>query len=117
MRYFGPKARIQIAAYCHTIVYRAMEAGWKTYLTEHDFVKGARGARLGFYIGWLDTVRETVRDFEITSEEKEQTALVKSQYYGKENDSLKSRSVKVQTHAMLAGKEAGKDFRLHRPVK
>jgi len=117
IRYFGPLGRIQLAAYTHTVIYRAMNLAWTKHLKEHPQLRGERGARSGFFIGWIQAIQEQITALAMTDEEKERTALVKSNHYGNSLVKTKVSSTRVAGDALAAGLAAGTGFALHRPMQ
>ena len=116
IRYFGPADRVMLAAYSQSVVYRAMEQSWKQHLAERPFLKGERGARAGFQLGWLNAVKEQVEELAMTDAEKAGTELVKTTHYSHALVKGKVNNMRVSSGALSAGAEAGAAFRLHRPV-
>jgi hypothetical protein len=116
IRFFGPTDRVLLAQYAYEVVFRTMNAGWTKHLAEHPYLKGARGARSGFLVGWIQAVQETIMDFGVTEEETKRTELVKTEHYG--HSLVKLQPAKIGLHASThaAGQSAAADFRLHRPV-
>ena len=117
--YFGPRARVLLAAHAHVVVYRAATAAWRAYTAEHPDMAGRPGARAGFYLGWCEAVREKVEALAPTDEEREGTQRAVERYVRREGRELadaKTGSKKIYTHAADTGKAMGADFDLHRPV-
>lgn len=114
-RYFGPEDRVMLAGYTTTVIYRELNRQWAQHLKDHPYLKGDRGARSGFFIGWLQTVEQTVIEFGMTDNELAGTELVKNAHY----DTLvksKASNLKVLGSTLGAGSSAGADFRLHKPI-
>lgn len=116
IRYFGPTDRVMLASYSQTVVHRAMEQAWKQHLADRPYLKGERGARAGFQLGWLDAVTEQVEALGQTDAEKTGTELAQTRHYGRELGKVKTNNMAVSDSALNAGAEAGAAFRLHRPV-
>jgi hypothetical protein len=116
VRYIGPKDRVQLAAYAHAVVYRAMSQSWDKHLSENPWLKQERGSRAGFQLGWLRAVDEQVEALAMTEEETAGTALVKHRIYGRELTKGKTNNMAIDGAAMRDGAAAAADFRLHRPV-
>jgi hypothetical protein len=118
VRYFGPSHRVQMAAYAHVVVYRAMEGAWREFLATHPRLRGQKQARTSFQVGWLDEVAEKVDAISFTEIEQASTdALVKAKYTGtglKKTKTNTSGGVYESIHGK--GKDAAKDFSLHRPM-
>jgi len=117
IRYFGPLSRIQLAAYTHTVIYRAMNASWTKYLAEKPFLKKEKGARMGFFLGWLDAIEEQVTALAMTDDERKRTDVVKSNHYGKDLVKGKTSNMRVAGDTVTAGERAGAGFALHRPMQ
>lgn len=113
--YFGPKDRVQLSCYAHVVVYRALEAAWRQHLADHPYLKGERGARAGFQLGWLDAVESTVEAFVVTDDEKIGTDLVVKETFPT-LVKIKTNDIKVDVESLNAGAEAADGFSLHRPV-
>ena len=116
IEYFGPEHRVMLAGYAHVVIQRAVDSAWKTYLAENPHVKGRQGARAGFYIGWVDGVRETVESFVVPPEEEAGTKNLMDLHYGRELAKAKSSNQRVYGSTMDAGSRASEGFALHRPV-
>lgn len=115
--YFGPANRVMLAVYSHTVVQRALDAAWREYLREKPELRGARGARAGFEMGWLDAVRSKVEALAVSDEEKEQTQALIKKTYGRELDTVKSNNMAVDGMAAIDGAVAASDFSLNRPME
>ncbi len=109
--FYGPKDRALLAAYAFEVCFRAMNSGWTQYLRENPRMKGLKGARSGFLIGWIETVRHTVTDFALTDEEKQ-----KLDDHVAGRDMVKANKTQIYGKTLDAGREAAEDFRLHRPI-
>jgi hypothetical protein len=116
VRYIGPNDRVKLAAYAHTVVYRAMTRAWEKHIIADPWVKRVRGARAGFQLGWLETVRSQITALAMTDEDKTGVALVRQRLYGRELTKSKVNGLAVDGNAMQEGKAAASDFRLNRPV-
>lgn len=113
--YFGPEHRVVMAGYAHAVIARSMEKGWTEFQRRNPHLKGERGARTGFYIGWIEAVRKQVMELAMTEEEEAGTDIVMRQDF----PSLvktKASNMRVDGGAMAAGMNAGSDFKLHRPM-
>lgn len=116
-RYFGPNDRVLLAGYAHEVVFKAMNNAWDKYLEDNPEYRGLRGARSGFILGWLETVRETVNEFAISDSERKGIEGARIQQYGEHQIlKLKTNSMKVDGTTLGAGITAGESFKLHRPV-
>lgn len=118
IRYFGPVSRIQLAAYTHTVVYRAMNNCWTKYLKENPRLRGVRGARSGFFLGFIDATNAQVIIFAMTDEGKARTDVVKAEHYG-ERGLVKTKTSNTSTLVStgMAGLASGSAFALHRPMQ
>lgn len=114
--YFGPEHRVALATYSHIVVFRAVNRAWDKYLAEHPELKGERGARMGFMMGWLEAVEVTVMEFAMTPEELSATNALVQQVYGRELVKSKANRMRLDNEALSAGVQGGRDFSLHRPV-
>lgn len=115
IRYFGPKHRIQTAAYAHQVVYRAMESAWKIHLTANPYLRGIRDARTSFQCGWLNSVANKIEDIGFTDEERQMTDIVIKTDIGTLVD-MKMNEGKIYGGLVNAGAEAGNAFSIHRPM-
>lgn len=113
--YIGPDHRVAMASYTHTVIFRAMNKGWTAHLAAHPYLKGDRGARAGYQLGWLDAIEAQVMELRMTDEEATGTELVKTQLFPTLVKS-KSSNMRVSGSALAAGMADGKGFALHRPV-
>jgi len=138
IRYFGPKGRPQLAVYTHAIIWRQLSLAWNQYAKDNPWMVDQKGARTGFWIGWLDQVRAQVVAFGYVpsdapppkTEEEVNThnalvvkldnemTLTKSaiEKYAPDAGTVKSNAMAVSSRTMAAGREAAKDFQLHRGV-
>jgi hypothetical protein len=116
VRYFGPADRVELAAYTHVVIYRAMEAAWKVYLKENADRKGERGARAGFQLGFLESIRSQIDELAMTDTERTGIELVKDAHYGVALCKGKANNMQVSASACNSGKNAGAGFNLRRPV-
>lgn len=116
VRYIGPKDRVTLAAYAHEVVYRSVSRAWAEHLKANPWLRGERGSRAGFQLGWLKAVESQVQALAMTEEETAGTALVKQRIYGRELTKSKTSNMALDGAAMRDGMDAAADFRLHRPV-
>lgn len=114
--YYGPTARVMMAAYAHQVCWRAMCNAWTQHLKENSRIRGVRGMRTGFYIGWLEEVSAKVEAIGFTEDEEAKTELVMEARYGKKLVKVKARPTGVYGSAEDAGRAAGSNFNIHRPV-
>lgn len=116
-RFFGPMDRVPLAAYSFEVIFREANKAWAEHLRGHPRLKGVKGARSGFLIGWFQAVQETVTELVMTESEIKATERVRLEYYG-EGALKKSKagSGTFLTSTKQAGAEAGSEFRLHRPL-
>lgn len=111
VNYYGPQHRAMLAAYAHEVVQRAVDQAWAKYLREHPDQKRVHGARAGFYVGWIHSVRSKVTEFGMTEEETTLSIEVL-----KVDKDVERNKQKLDGHAVHKGAKAGESFDLHRPV-
>ena len=116
IRYFGPTHRVTMAAYAHEVVYRAMENAWKEFLKEYPHVRGQRGARSSFQVGWLEEVAVKVEAIGFPEEELAATQALMDRHYGRELQKSKVSKMGLYGQIRGEGRSAAKDFSLHRPM-
>jgi hypothetical protein len=115
VEYYGPEGRVVLAGYAHTVVYRAMDKAWKTYLAENREMTGRQGARAGFCVGWLNAVRRNVEAFVTPDDERTATQELMESVHG-DLKLAKRNAQRVSEDTMRAGSDAGREFRIHRPL-
>lgn len=135
VRYFGTQSRAKIAAYTHTVVWNSLQKSWKEYQKNNPWDCDRIGGRTGFWVGWIQQVRGSVIRFGGVQEEERAkpdgsgTELVVTAF-GKEIAKIESamerycpdkvdskvNATKLSARTHAAGKEAAKDFQLHRPM-
>lgn len=117
VRYFGLNGKEQLAAYAHDVMWRQLSASWKEYQKLNPWAVNEKGARQGFWIGWLQEVRSKVMAFAGNEEEKEMLSKAMVAYNGgKELTEGKTNSMSVNGHTNAAGRDAAGDFSIHRPM-
>lgn len=117
VRYFGLNGKEQLAAYAHDVMWRQLSASWKQYQIDNPWVAGEKGARQGFWVGWLQEVRGKVMQFAGKEEEKEMLSKAMVAYNGgKELSAGKVNRMTVNGATMGAGADAAGDFSIHRPM-
>lgn len=117
IRYFGLNGKEQLAAYAHEVMWRQLSASWKEYQKQNPWAVNEKGARQGFWIGWLQEVRSKVMAFAGNEEEKEMLSKAMIAYNGgKELSSCKTNNMSIDGHTASAGRDAAGDFSIHRPV-
>ena len=116
MRFFGPTDRVLLASYAYTVCFRALMSGWTQHLKDNPRLKGVRGARTGFLVGWIAAVETTVTEFGFTDVERAATTLVKTDHYGKALAKVGASKISMLNSTIRAGNAAGSEFRLHRPI-
>ena len=117
IRYFGPLSRLQLAAYTHTVIYRAMNLSWAKHLEAKPYLKKEKGARMGFFLGWLDAIQDQITALAMTDDEKRRTDVVKQNHYGNSLVKGKTNNMRVAGDTENAGRAAGAGFALHRPMQ
>lgn len=117
MRYWGPKARVQLAVYAHAVVFRAANNAWAAALRENPELATMRNARLNFRIAWLAQVREAVQALGLSDEERSATEMVKERHYGRSlAKAATNTSARHVGAAQALGRAAAEGFSLHRPM-
>ena len=116
IKYMGPKHRLEMAAYAHTVVYRAMEAAWRDHLKAHPYLRGERSARTSFQIGWLYEVENKVDAIGFTEEEKAAMKALEVATYGKSLAKSTTNDQRLDGILLGAGVRAAADFSLARPM-
>lgn len=120
VRYVGAFGRAGLAAYAHRVIVRAVDAEWKAHLERNNLLKGVGGRRNAFRLGWLMAVRDQVVAIGISDAERAGIDSWKAKTYGKSLATQKAPVISMTPAEMRlaqAGHNAGKDFRLHRPVE
>lgn len=113
--YVGPRSRIHIAQFAHTVVYRAVGQAWKKFSNENPHVKKQQGARAGFYAGWCRAVKNKVEELVVT--EKEQAGIKRAldrHFPGRDKAEVGKTKISGATYA--AGAELGSEFELNKPI-
>lgn len=114
VHYFGPTARVLTAAYAHTVCWRAMQTSWSRFLKEHPYLRGQRGARSGFFLGWIQEVTLKLEFMRFTDDERAKTEALVVHNGG--TMKITANTMKVSNRAFDAGADAAKDFSIHRPM-
>jgi hypothetical protein len=115
-RYFGPAGRPEMAVFAHCVIERGMWAAWNKYRVACPELANVRGARMGFWVGWLMEISDKVMDFGFPEEEKASTELVKQKHYGNGLAPTKFNVILLHGSMHAAGRNAGKEFDIHRPM-
>lgn len=119
IQYIGPKGRAEFAVYAHQVVTRAVEAAWKEHLVHFPWHKSVGGKRNAFRLGWLVSVRSQIEKVGFSDEESTAINRWKEKTYGKNLIVHKGKQPKLSSddyRVAQAGLNAGKDFKLHRPM-
>lgn len=116
LRYFGINGKDQLAAYAHEVMWRQLSESWRVYQKENPWVVGEKGARQGFWLGWLREVRSKVMEFAGTDEEKEMLTKALTNHADGKVHEMKSNTMSVSGETMSAGRNAASDFSIHRPM-
>ena len=117
IKIFGPDHRTPMAAYACTVVYRACNGAWMTYLRENSHVRGQRGARATFMVEWLAAVRDTVMECGFSDEEEIGTEVAIQSVYGSKGLKKCGPSNIAFNHETAdAGRDAASAFQLNRPM-
>lgn len=116
--YYGKADRVALSAYTHPVVWRAMHGAWNRHLKLNPHLKGERGGRGGFLVGWLFGVERSVSELGMSEDEKVELQKYLEQEVPSitESKPVKSSEVKYNGEALRAGVRASKDFSLHRPI-
>lgn len=116
-RYFGVNGRSELAAYSHAVIERTLWSAWDEYRKDKPWLtREVKGARMGFWVGWLRQVRSTVMAFG-GEEEREQANRAALSYYGNSIGEAPKNKQQISSHTYAAGQEAANGFSLHRPME
>lgn len=117
IRYFGLNGKDQLAAYAHEVMWRSMMASWNEFrVTRFDLYK-TPGARMGFWVGWLQEVRSKIMEFAGNVEEKQMINRAMLAYAGMEEiPKAKNNDISLNGQTASAGRIAAEDFSIHRPM-
>lgn len=110
--YIGPRGRVELAVYAHTVIDRAVRNGWEQ--ARHSF-RGlsARGARLGYRLGFLRSVESQVQALAPT--EAEERAM--QRHLNGTTKAVKVRgSAEIDMRAAMMGLRDGEGLSLSVPV-
>lgn len=113
--YLGARGRVMMAAYAHTVCWRSMTTSWTAFLAENPWLRGQRGSRTGFYLGWIEEVKSKVEEIGFTDEDQRRTDIMLEKA-GRKLVKTKTVGMRVGISAERAGTEAGKSFSIHRPM-
>lgn len=113
--YYGPIARVELAAYTHHVLNRNIERGWAQQLKDRPHLKGERGAKTGYYVGWVEGVSNLVTKFALGDKEQENIAAYIETKVGRLGKG-KTSNVSLDGRARAAGHADSKGFGLHRPM-
>lgn len=116
VRYFGIMGRNQLAEYTHEVMMRQLRSAWSKYVKDHPWANGEKGARQGFWVGWLIEVRGKVIAFGGSEEEKETTTKAVAAYYGRPLGTSQRSKMTISGATAAAGRQAAEDFSIHRPM-
>lgn len=116
IRYFGTQSAVVLAAYSHSVVYRAAHGAWRRYIKLHPELRGVRNARASFVLGWCDAVASKVMALAPDAEIKKRVDRKKAEHYGYELTLAKAGSQTLYGDVHGAGAEHGASFDLNRPV-
>lgn len=118
VRYWGPGSRAKLASYAHTVMWRACNAAWTQHLKERPWVRGERGVRTSFMLGWLGAVHEKVQAIGFTESEIKSMELARTKFYGRElTKAVINELNDLDDTALGAGITAAQDFSIHRPME
>lgn len=116
VRYFGKKANVMLATHAHSVVYRAVNSAWRTYLKQRPELTGWRGARASFVKGWCIAVATKVRDLNPDKEEEDRINRAKEKHYARKLEEAEVGTKKTYDALMVEGHEAAGDFSINRPI-
>lgn len=116
IRYFGQQGKPDLAVYAHEVMFRQLRAAWAQYSKDNPWVNNERGARAGFWVGWLQEVQAKVDAFAGNSEEKEIVKKAMAAYAGGSLKSGKTNNMSIDGQTHNAGRAAAGDFSIHRPM-
>lgn len=117
VRYFGRRGRVEVAVHAHVVVARAVKRAWRRHLDEDPHVKGVAGARAGFYAGWCRSVYAKVHALVDDPNDREMIERAKRKHYSSEIPESDDNKQKVRSDTFEAGKDAGGEFDINRPVR
>jgi hypothetical protein len=115
VRYFGSKNRLPTAQYAHQVICRSMEQAWSSYSSANPGAKNVKGYRSSFQTGWLAEISTKVEAIGFTDKEQEIVDNLIAVQYGN-NLVTRDKVNKVYTNINNAGREAAKNFEIHRPM-
>jgi hypothetical protein len=114
--YYGPQDRVIMAAYAHTVVQRGLDAAYKEQLAKFPYLKGVRGGRVSFEIGWLAAVAAKIAALVITEDEQDGIDELLAKDGLADIEEVKTRKQTLYSELVQDGVAAAGDFSLHRPV-
>lgn len=114
-RYFGIGGKPELAGYAHDVIFRAIWSAWNAYRKANPDLAGIRGARMGFWVGWLTAVKSKIDVFAGSPEEKDLIQKALTSRYG-ELSKGKSNEMKLSARTHGDGHAAAADFSIHRPM-
>lgn len=115
-RYFGIGGKADLAAYAHEVIFRQLWASWNAYRKDRPWVNNERGARMGYWVGWLDEVRGKIDAFAGNKEEYDLVRLAINTKYGGALAKSNRNDMKLNGTTHGAGRAAAADFSIHRPM-
>lgn len=116
VNYYGPEDRVMLAVYAHTVVARAVEEGWKTFLKANPLYKGKPGGRSGYYYGWINSVKKQILSFAMSEEETASTEKLIAERAGTNIVAATTTRQKLYNKPVASGQGDGSSFKLHRPM-
>lgn len=113
--YYGPKHRVEIAAYSHEVIYRALMRGYISYQRLNPHLKGVQGGRMGYMLGYLYAVEKHITPYDVTQDESELMLAYRDHEWGAMEKS-KANNMRVCSESLHAGTRDGSEFQLHNAV-
>ena len=113
VRYFGTTSACVMAEYAHHVIVRQLQAAWKQHLSADPFAGDMKGARTGFWVGWLQGVRSKVIEFADPTIKEQITKSIAIHYAGDLKDGVVNS---MPVYNTSAGRAAASDFSIHRPM-
>lgn len=114
--YIGPKQRVQMAEYCHRVVWRALMTAWDQFLEDNPEYKGVGGQRQSFCEAWLWAVKAKVSALVITEDEARAIVRFKEASYKNLTVSKPARILGGDDLVAEAGLEAAQGFNIYVPL-
>ncbi len=139
IRYFGPHGRAKLAVYTHAIIWRQLSASWKDFVKKNPWKLAEKGARQGFWLGWISAVRAKViafgyvepdapkpttpeesatRNALVVKLDNEMTKIADAlNKYCPNSKPMNTNKMSLDGESIGAGREAAKNFSLNRGME